>query len=102
MESMANCARVCYSCCIGIGPDDAVGGDFATDQLAGPVTSSPAISKGLFLCRTHHCIDQSCSAELTKAMITELPKCDAAAVADRPYYPDAQTFPEVGAGTKAD
>jgi hypothetical protein len=56
----------------------------------------------LFLCRTHHCIDQSCSAELTKAMITELPKCDAAAVADRPYYPDAQTFPEVGAGTKAD
>jgi hypothetical protein len=99
---MANCASVCYSCCTGAGSDDAVGGDFATDQLAAPVTSSPAISKGLFLCRTHHCIDQSCSAEPTEATITEQPKCDAATVADRPSYPDAKTFPEVGAGTKAD
>jgi hypothetical protein len=55
----------------------------------------------LFFCRTHHCIDQTCSAELAKAMIDEQWKCDAATAADRPCHPDAQTFAQIGAGTKA-
>ena len=68
---------------------------------SGPVSTSPAISKGLFLCRTQRCIDQTCVAELATAMIVEQPKRDAAAVADRPCHPDPQTFPEIGAGSEA-
>jgi hypothetical protein len=56
----------------------------------------------LFLCCTHHCIDQTCSAELAKVMVAEQRKCDAATVTDRPCDPDAQTFPEIGAETKAE
>ena len=68
---------------------------------SGHVSISPAMSKGLFLCRTHRCVDQTCAAELARAMIIEQPKRDAAAVAD-PCHPDPRTFPEIGTGSEAD
>jgi hypothetical protein len=67
-----------------------------------PAVSSPATSKDLFVCRTHHCIDQTCAAEPAKALIVEPRNRDAAAVVVRTCHPDPQTFPETGVGTEAD
>ena len=58
-----------------------------------PVTLFPVTSKGLFLDRTHHCIDQTCAVELAKSMIVEQPKRSTGHTADHPCHLGAQTFP---------
>jgi hypothetical protein len=64
----------------------------ATQQVS--TSSSPAMAKALFLCRTQHGIDQTCAAALTQVLVIEQRKHDATAAADRACHADPKTFPQ--------
>jgi hypothetical protein len=64
--------------------------------LPQPATSSPTMSKALFLCRTQHGIDKACAAALAKALVLDEPQHTASPAGDRACHLDPQTFAEVG------
>ena len=64
--------------------------------VTAPTTSSPAMSKALFLCRTQHGIDRACAAALAKALVVEQPKRTTSPAADRACHMDPRTFAEIG------
>jgi len=61
-----------------------------------PVTSSPAMSKALFLCRSQHGIDKACAAALAKALVIEQPEQSVSPAADRACHIDPKNFAEIG------
>ena len=54
--------------------------------------ASPTMWKALFFCRRPHRIDQTCAIALTKALLIDLPKHDAAVATDRACRPGSQIF----------
>ena len=54
-------------------------------------SSSPAMSKALFLCRTQQGIDQTCATALAKALVIGQPKRNGTAAAD----PTCHTVPRM-------
>ena len=63
--------------------------------IASPATSSPAMSKALFLCRTQHGIDQTCAAALAKALVVE-PEQTTTPAAERVCHMHPRTFAAIG------
>lgn len=64
--------------------------------MTAPATTSPAMSKALFLCRTRQGIDRACAAALAKALVIEQPASAPSPAADRVCRMHGQTFAEVG------
>jgi len=64
----------------------------ATQQVS--TSSSAAMVKALFLCRTRQGIDRTCATALMQALVIEQRKHGATATADRACHADPRTFPQ--------